>query len=1159
MSLKVLCQAPSPHRERKVKRLLFKTAWLMKSSAVFLLAVCLQVHAIGFSQKLSLKRQNASLDQIFKEIRKQTGYLFFYDLEWLQKAKPVSIDVKNAPLKDVLDHCLADQPLTYNIVDKTIVLSVKDEPKKVTINNNALFADVHGTVRNSMTREPIEGVTVAIRGQVRGTRTNAKGEFTVKGVEPGFILVFSYVGFTTAEIKVTDVDKELFVNLEIDSKGLENVVVVGYGSVKRKDLTGSVSQVSMEDMSKAPVRSFEEALAGRMPGVMVASTEGQPGASTTIVIRGNNSITQDNSPLYVIDGFPIENPDNNILNPNDIESIDVLKDASATAIYGARGANGVIIITTKKGKDGPPVIRYSGSYGVQKNIKTMPLMSPYEFVKLQKEQGVSDLNDTYLANGVTLDDYKDAEAIDWQKKLYRDAYMMDHSLSVTGGSGKTRYSVSGNLLDQDGIVINSGFKRYQGKMSLDQIINDKIKVGGYILYTNTRRTGMTPSTQSGSSMNNLLYSVWGYRPVNPLRPSKPVDENYQDELLDDMVNPTTDYRMNPIVIAENEYRLRNINNLIANGYAEYAILKNLKLRVSGGMNRNMQRSDVFNNTKTRSGNPSSAYGVNGSIMYYETTNWLNENTLTYDQRFNKDHKINVVAGVTVQGNRFEFNGTSANLLPYESLGLSGLGYGEPQPVYPEKTEWSLVSALSRVNYTFKDRYLFTASFRADGSSKFRPENRWSFFPSGAFAWRLMNEPFMKEISFLSDAKVRVSWGITGNNRVSEYATYPKVDFPISAYYSYNNMLQQGAVLASLASEDLRWENTAQTDVGFDIGFFNQRLTFTADYYKKTTSNLLLNASLPPTSGYTSAYKNIGKTSNEGLEFGLSSTNISTKDFTWNTSFNISFNKSKVMALAQNQESLTSNMSWDQWYASVPLYIAKLGQPLGQIYGYISDGVYQYEDFDKLANGGYILKDNISTNGNTRSAIKPGDAKYRDLNNDKILNDYDRTVIGRGLPRHIGGFSNNFKYRGFDLNIFFQWSYGNDIINANRLNFEMGNKTYLNQFESFQARWTPENTNTTMPRAGGQYGYVYSTRIVEDGSYLRLKTAALGYTLSSKLLRKAKIRSCRIYLSAQNLLTWTKYSGSDPEVSIGYSALTPGFDYSAYPRARTLTAGVNLSL
>lgn len=1134
----------------------------MKLSAVLLLALCLQVQAIGYSQKLSITQHNVPLDKVFKEIRKQTGYLFFYDVDWLQKAQPVSIDMKNASIQEVLDHCLANQPLTYNIVDKTIVLSLKEENKKATTVAAPVFADIQGRVTSARSKEPVEGVSVVIKGTQRGTRTNANGEFTLQHVEPGVVLVFSYVGFETREVKVTNAEKAINVTLDIDTKGLENIVVVGYGTVKRKDLTGAVSSVNMEDINKAPVRSFDEALAGRMPGVQVASAEGQPGSSIHIVIRGNNSITQDNSPLYVIDGFPVESPDNSILNLNDIESIDVLKDASATAIYGARGANGVIIITTKKGKEGSPVIRYSGYYGLQQNIKTIPAMSPYEFVKLQQEMNVSDLDQTYLANGITAEDYKNVPGIDWQDKLYRDAGMQDHTLSVSGSikKTKTKYAVTGNLFNQDGIIINSAFKRYQGKLSLDQSIGKKLKVGGYVMYTNTRRLGTIPSSLSGSSMNNLLYSVWGYRPVGPINPSKPINEDFENELGDDLVDGTKDYRLNPILIAENEYRLRNIKNTIANGYAEYAMAKNLKLRVTGGLNSIEQQYDVFNNTKTRSGNPTNIYGVNGSISYYKTTNWLNENTLSYDKKINKDHRINVVAALTLQGNKYEFHGVAYNHIPDESLGLKGMDQGEPQRVVPDQSEWSLASGLSRVNYTFKDRYLFTASFRADGSSKFRKDNRWSYFPSGAFAWRLSNEPFMKQTPFISEAKVRVSWGITGNNRISEYATFARLDTTsITSYYSYNNVLQQGAILSALASEDLKWENTAQTDVGIDLGLFNQRINVTVDYYKKLTTNLLLNAGLPPTTGYSTAYKNIGKTSNEGIEIGLATTNINTRDFSWSTSFNISFNKSKVLALTQNQESIVSAMSWDSWYASVPLYIAKIGQPLGQMYGFICDGVYQYEDFDKLANGAYLLKDNVPTNGNTRSSIQPGDVKYRDLNGDLAVTDNDRTVIGRGLPRHFGGFTNNFRYKNFDLNIFFQWSYGNDIVNANRLNFETGNKNYLNQYASFANRWTPDNTNSTMPRAGGQYGYVYSTRVVEDGSYIRLKTIALGYNLPVKVISRIKLKNCRLYMSAQNLVTWTNYTGSDPEVSIGYSALTPGFDYSAYPRARTITFGLNLTL
>jgi TonB-dependent starch-binding outer membrane protein SusC len=1023
-----------------------------------------------------------------------------------------------------------------------------------------VFEDVRGVVRNSITKEPMAGVTISVKGALNSSRSNSKGEFIVRGIEPGIVLVFTYVGFEEYEIKVTDPNQPLTIMMEVAQKGMDNVVVVGYGSVKKRDLTGSVARLSIDDLQKAPVRAFDEALAGRIAGVMVSSTEGQPGSANTIIIRGNNSITQDNSPLYVIDGFPIETPDNNILNPNDIESIDVLKDASATAIYGARGANGVIIITTKKGKEGPPVVRYSGSYGVQKNLRTIPVMNPYEFVKLQQEvPNVSDLNATYLANGVTLDDYKSANGIDWQKRLYRQAPMQDHSLSVTGGAAKTKYSLSGEVFDQDGIVINSSFKRYQGKLSLDQTVNDKLKTGGYVLFTNTKRYGTAPSSMSGSSMNNLLYSTWGYRPVSPINSLKPFDPNYGEELYDDMVNPTTDYRLNPVIIAENEYRLKNTNNIIANAYAEYSILNNLKLRVSGGLNKTMQRNDEFNNSRTRSGNPNSLYGMNGSVMYYETNNWLNENTLTYNGFIGNDHKINAVGGITLQGNRYQSNGTMSNQLPYEDLGLAGLGFGEPQPVYPELAKWTLVSGLGRINYSFKERYLLTASFRADGSSKFRENNKWSYFPSGAVAWRIGAEPFMQRFTFMSDAKIRASWGVTGNNRVPEYGTYAKVDFPINNYYSFNDVYGQGAILAAMANPDLKWENTAQTDVGLDVGFLGHRIQLTIDYYKKITKNLLLNAGLPPTMGYPSVYRNIGKTSNEGIEFSLSSLNIDQKDFKWRTSFNISFNRSKTLALAQNQESMTSSLAWDQWYASIPLYITKLGMPLGQVYGFIWDGVYQYEDFDRLANGAYVLKDNIPANGNTRNKIQPGDIKYRDMNGDGDVDDYDRTIIGRGFPVHVGGFTNNFNYKNFDLNIFFQWSYGNDIINANRLIFETGNKSYLNQYASFESRWTPEHTNTTMPRAGGQVGYAYSTRIIEDGSYLRLKTVQLGYTLPETIMKNMKIKSCRFYLAAQNLYTWTKYSGNDPEVSVGYSALTPGFDYSAYPRARTITLGVNLSL
>uniref|UniRef100_UPI003D7F358D SusC/RagA family TonB-linked outer membrane protein n=1 Tax=Pedobacter sp. TaxID=1411316 RepID=UPI003D7F358D len=594
---------------------------------------------------------------------------------------------------------------------------------------------------------------------------------------------------------------------------------------------------------------------------------------------------------------------------------------------------------------------------------------------------------------------------------------------------------------------------------------------------------------------------------------------------------------------------------------------NLKLKVTGGVNRTSSRNESFNNSLTRYGYAGSTDKVNGTILNTDVNNWLNENTLTYNKKINKDHTLNVLGGITFQGSDYHRYGVSANHLPNESLGLSGLDEGIPVKVTAINSEWSLMSLLSRVNYNYKSRYLLTGSFRADGSSKFRADNRWSYFPSAAFAWRAINENFLKNSTLLSDAKLRLSWGITGNNRVSDYASYARLSFDNSsgvynAYYPFNNSLQQGVYPSNLANLDLKWENTTQSNAGVDLGIWKQRITLTMDYYKKTTSDLLLNAQLPLTTGYVDAFKNIGKTSNSGLEFALNTVNVNKKNFSWNSSLNISFNRNKVLELTQNQESLLTNVNWDQDFKNLPLYIAKIGQPLGQMYGYVWEGVYQYNDFDQLPNGSYLLKDLVTTNTSDRSSastIKPGDIKYTDLNGDGVINDYDRTVIGRGYPIHQGGFNNNFKYKNFDLSVFMQWSYGNDIVNANRLLFEAGNKINLNQYATFQNRWTPTNTETDMPRVGGKGPNAYSSRIIEDGSYLRLKTVSLGYSFAPSVLKRLNAKTLRVYASAQNLVTWTNYSGSDPEVSVYYTALTPGFDYSSYPRPNTIIFGLNLSL
>lgn len=1004
---------------------------------------------------------------------------------------------------------------------------------------------------------PLIGVTIKVKGTSTAVTTDINGRYSIVAPEGKPVLIFTYVGYITREVTV---DGVLKINIQLKQRqsALDEVVIVGYGAVKKGDITGAVGQVNMADLNKAPVVSFEDALAGRIAGVKVSSSQGQPGAAVDIVIRGANSLTQDNSPLYVIDGFPIENPTNSAINPNDIASIEVLKDASATAIYGSRGANGVIIIETKKGKKGRPVVGYNASLGWQQVNNKMDLMNPYEFVKLQFELDSVTTKAQYLSNR-TIDSYQSDQGYDWQDQIFRRAPMQIHNLSLTGGNDQTKYAISGSVYNQDGIIINSGYKRYQGRFALDQTINTKFKVGINTNYSNIRTYGRTASDvgSSGSASSYLLYSVWGYRPTTS------DNTDLTGSLLDPDINSNNDFRVNPVISTQNELLQRTTSNLLANAYANYQISKDLVLKITGGISSQTVRTDQFYNSQTAQGTPLLPTNVNGSygsVVYSETNNWLNENTLTWNKTLG-DHKLNILGGFTAQGRNLNTYGSQSTNVPNESLGLSGLDEGTPLAVTAVKSNNTLASFLSRVNYSYKSKYLLTATIRADGSSKFAQGHKWGYFPSGAFAWRMSDEAFIKNISMISQAKFRISYGLTGNNRVSDFAYLASLGLPTLNSYSFNNAIpSKGVIPLTLPNNDLKWETTAQLDFGYDLGLFNDRLTLVVDAYQKTTSDLLLNANVPYSTGYATAYRNIGKIRNRGLEFTLNTVNIKTKNFSWNSNINISFNRDKLLALNDNQQNLQTPISWETAYSTNPLYMATVGGSAAKFYGYQWDGVYQYSDFN-LANGVYTLKSNITTNGATRNSIQPGDIKYKDLNGDNVVDASDKTTIGNPLPKHTGGFSNNFAYKNFDLNIFFQWSYGNDVFNANRIIFEGDALGYrnLNQYASYTARWTPTNPSTTLARIGGQGPKgVYSSNDVEDGSYLRLKTVSFGYRLPATLLKKIKVSDIYFSVSGQNLVTWTKYSGMDPEVSVQNTALTPGFDYSAYPRARTLTFDLKVS-
>ena len=1016
---------------------------------------------------------------------------------------------------------------------------------------------ITGTVVASGDNTPLPGASVVVKKTMRGTTCDAKGRFSLSGISPDAVLEVSFIGYNKQEVAVNG-KTSLLISLTPEAKKVDDVVVIGYGSVAKRDLTGSVGSVDMERLVKAPVASFTDALAGRIAGVLVSSSDGQPGDVNRIVIRGGNSLTQDNTPLFVVDGFPMEAEDF-VLPPDEIESITILKDASSTAIYGARGANGVIVVETKKGKIGKPVVTYNGYAGFQLPTKKMDMLDPYEFLKFHSELSPQTVESKYFTDGRTLESYRNVDGYDWQDMVTRTAFTQSHTVSISGGKGGdrgTRYSLSGSYYGQDGIIINSDYSRAQGRVFLEQNLNPKVTVGLRANYGTTKTGGQPVAVgESNSATSVFYYSVWGYRPV--------VGNNFDIE--NEFADPDAqDFMANPVRNVRNTFMQTKRNDLLATAYLNYKILPGLTLKISGSFKNQMKRTDRFYNSLTSRGsssNPNNVRGVNGSVQHQELNTWLNENTLNYTKLIKRHHMIEAIAGFSMQHQKLERYGFAAMNVPNEALGISGLDEGTPYENTALRSTSGLMSFFGRFNYNYKRRYYATISFRADGSSKFAPANKWGYFPSGAVAWTISNEPFMKNVRFINTLKLRASYGSMGNNRVGDFSYMQSVHLNTYEGYSFNNTTPHPILTPNnIGNKDLKWETTREADLGLDIEVLNNRISFTADIYRKTTRDLLLNASIPYTTGYSTVYDNIGSVRNDGLELTLNTLNIDKKDFQWRSSFNISFNRHKILSLSNNETSRTSALAWEYAYRETPLYIAQVGKPAALFFGYVFDGIYQLDDFTETAPGQYSLKNDIPDNGNSRNQIQPGDIKLKDLNGDGKVDSNDQTIIGNPQPLHTGGFSNTFTYKGLSLDIFFQWSYGNDVYNANRIIFEGERpRNLLNQFASVKDRWSPTNPSNTIPRAGGQAPVgTYSSRVVEDGSFLRLKTIALSYTIPQKFTKKIGIQNLTVNASAQNIYTWTNYSGMDPEVSVRYSVLTPGFDYAPYPRALTLVFGLKMT-
>ena len=1019
---------------------------------------------------------------------------------------------------------------------------------------------------------PLIGVTVIIKGTNKGTSTDLDGNYSIT-VGKEQTLTFSYLGYTSVEELV---GSRTVINVKMAEEATTissvEVVSVGYGTVARRDLTGSVAKVDMESMMKQTVTTFDQALAGRVAGVVVSTSDGALGQEANIIIRGNNSLTQSSAPLYIVDGFPMESSMASTINPNDIESTDILKDASATAIYGARGANGVVVITTKSGMEGAPKVNFNASWTISQISNKIDLMDPYEFVELQSEMcTISNSTNPYFAyenpeTGLptTLEDYRGLEGNDKQDEIYRTSFTQNYHVALSGGKDGMRYNASFSALDQDGIIERSNFQRYQGKFNFTlPLFKKKLVLNMNANYSRAITNGITPTDaqQSSSSSGWLIYSTWGYRPIRPIGSNQ---EDIDTELTDSEVAGNNDYRYNPAITVREEYRKTIVDYLSANAALTWTIIPDLKLKVTGGYVLNKRKREEFNNSSTYTGNPNSpsGKGVNGAIYWTDQSTWLNENTLTYKRRFGRSHNVDFLGGLTFQGQKQSYDGVSATQLTNETLGLAGLHTGNYQVVTPWRRNWTMMSFLFRANYNFRYKYYFTVSFRADGSSKFPEHNRFGYFPSAGASWNFNRENLFKDQKWLSNGKIRASWGRTGNNRTSTpYDFYAQITTTPGSSNSFDYVFGgenvSGYYTSNMANDRLMWETTTQYDIGLDLGFFEDRIRFTADWYLKDTDDLLLNATMPNSSGYNTAMVNIGKIRNTGWEFSLETVNVKSRNFQWTTSFNIAFNTNEIRALNTGENTLMPNpLTWDNKFNQQYPYISQVGKPTGLMYGFIYEGTYKNEDFNEAGQ----LRDGIPfMQEYTRDQIKPGDAKYMDINGDGIITDDDRTIIGCGQPLHTGGFGNNLTWKNFDLNFFFTWSYGNDVLNANRLIFESGSSRELNQLSSYVNRFNAEtNPTSDIPRAYANGTMVYSSRVVEDASYLRLRSISLGYNLPSRALRKIHLSAMRIYLTVDNVWTITGYSGPDPEVSTRNSVLTPGFDWSAYPRAIGFTAGVNIT-
>lgn len=1086
-----------------------KTLSIVGMAALFSLSTPAHLFATQYSDqaRLTISANNQTVKEILYMIEGQSDFRFIYESGKVDLDKRVTVNFKNQSVEAILDNLFGNAGIQYEITENNFIL-INPTGKNAKATTTKAVAQQQKRITGKVVDkngEPVIGANVVVKGTTNGTITDFEGNFSLE-VPANAQLAISYIGYVGQEIAVGNQTK-LKVTLSEDAEALDEVVVVGYGTMRKRDLTGSVSQVKAEKLTEFTVSNPVQALQGRVPGVVITSNTGSPDGNFTIRVRGTNSIQGGNDPLYIVDGMPANVSS---INSQDIASVEVLKDASATAIYGSRGANGVILITTKRGKTGATSVSYDGSFGVQQLIKKMDVLNGSEWAQLVNLQQTNDQGKPYFTDaevaafgeGVT----------DWQDEVYSTAPVQNHNLTISGGTDKTQVLVSGSIMLRDGIIKPSHYDKYNLRGTINHQINDRFNVDLIMAYARTTKQNQNDSgnNRGGSIIGAAISAPPVLSPYNE-------DGSYNNLMLSYPFMSNT--ICNPINKMNETKSTVKANLINTNAALTYKPIKGLSLKSSIGVENLDYRSDSYTTAKILNGTNRASVGQNTQ------TTITNENIANYNTTIANDHTMDFTGGFTYQQYEGRSMSMSASgflsdapetdqISAAESFGIPSTGY----------SKWVLMSYLARANYSYKGKYMATVSFRADGSSRYSEGSKWGYFPSAALAWRISDEGFMKEIEQISDLKLRAGYGETGSTAIGAYATMnmlsqgkAPINGTVGTYYAASTTLPS----------DLKWETTAQWNIGLDLAMFNSRLRVTADFYNKNTRDLLNSVTLPASTGYYTTIRNIGKMNNKGFELMVEGDLIRSKDFDWTASLNFAMNRNKVTKLYDGKDVYGSRVGLA--YIEDFVNLVREGEPLGVFYVYEEDG---YDE--------------------------KGNLKYVDRDGNGVLNNNDKFIAGDPNPDFTYGITSDMRFKDFEFSFFLQGSQGNDLFNvAETANLDLGMGLNVRR-EVLYDHWSAENPNAKYPNITSKLDLRYSDRYVENGSYLRLKNIQLAYNLPvAKWKVGSWLKGVKFYVSAQNLLTITGYSGRDPEVSSWGGGVNAGLDYLTYPNVKTYTVGAKV--